>query len=135
VITEPGKPAVREVEKEPDSSIPLPSRQLPPPRGGKRGPMITLTLLDGTQVTLPARRPPLSRPTGEPSPGGADGALTAGDLVEALRVVAQGQDATEVLGGEVQWEAIMGALLSLLLKKHLVADWEFVEEYERFRKE
>jgi hypothetical protein len=33
----------------------------------------------------------------------------------------------------VRWEAVVGAMLSLLVKKHLVADWEFVEEYERFK--
>jgi len=123
-------------ENPPDSSGPLPSRQLPAPKGGKRPQMITMTLLDGTQVTLPVRR---SRASGagsaEPSPSEVEHALTARDLVEALRAVAHGNDATDVLGREVQWEAIVGALLSTLLKKHLVADWEFVEEYERFRRE
>ena len=136
VITEPGKPEVAMEEEPPDSSVPLPSRQLPPPKGGKSPQMITLTLLDGTQVTLPARRG-RSRQSNESEPSPSSGvghALTARDLVEALRAVAHGNDATDVLGREVEWEAIMGALLSMLLKKHLVADWEFVEEYERFRK-
>jgi hypothetical protein len=35
------------------------------------------------------------------------------------------------LGDNVHWEALFAALLSLLLKKHLIADWEFVEEYKK----
>jgi type IV pilus assembly protein PilB len=138
VITEPGRPApLRADESQPDSSVPLPSRQLPHPTGGKRPQMITLTLLDGTRVTLPARRSRASEVDAfeQPPSGSVEHALTAGDLVEALRAVAHGNDVVPVLGREVQWEAIMGALLSMLLKKHLVADWEFVEEYEQFRKD
>ena len=33
----------------------------------------------------------------------------------------------------MQWERLFAALLSVLLKKHLIADWEFVEEYRRNR--
>ena len=58
-------------------------------------------------------------------------ALTARDLIAALRAVSHGADATEILGNDVQWEALFSALLSLLLKKHLIADWEFVEEYKK----
>lgn len=143
VITEPGRPApVLHDEPAPDSGVPIPSRQVPPPKKGKQGRMITLTLLDGTQVTLPARR--RAAPDAEPTdvhkaapsaPAAAPGhALTARDLVEALCAVSHGTDASDVLGEDVKWEAIVGALLATLLKKHLVADWEFVEELERFRK-
>jgi hypothetical protein len=38
-------------------------------------------------------------------------------------------DASRVLGENVRWERLFAALLAVLLKKHLVADWEFVEEY------
>ena len=62
--------------------------------------------------------------------GGTD--LTARDLVSALRAVSHGADATEVLGDNVRWEAMFAALLSLLLKKHHIADWEFVEEYKKY---
>jgi len=53
--------------------------------------------------------------------------LTARDLVSALRAVAHGADASEVLGN-TDWQAMFEALLSLLLKKNLIADWEYVEE-------
>ena len=49
----------------------------------------------------------------------------------ALRPVSQGTDATEILGDEVKWEALFAALLSLLLKKQLIADWEFVDELKK----
>jgi hypothetical protein len=45
--------------------------------------------------------------------------------------VSHGADATEILGDKVRWEPLFAALLELLLKKHLIADWEFVEEYRR----
>ena len=87
--------------------------------------MVTLTLLDGTQITLPAskgkKRGDSAGPTG----------LTARDLVEALRAQGDGADASEVLGEEVNWERMFAALLSLLLKKHLIHDWEFVRELKR----
>ncbi|MGH7295122.1 MAG: hypothetical protein ACRELB_09325, partial [Polyangiaceae bacterium] len=57
--------------------------------------------------------------------------LTARDLVSALRAVAHGADASEILGTEPRWEAIFSALLSILLRKGLIADWEFVEEFRK----
>ena len=75
-----------------------------------------------------ARRPPPRRERLEPpSAGGLSDQLTARDLVSALRAVAHGADASEILG-ETDWQAMFAALLSLLLKKNLIADWEFVEE-------
>ncbi len=121
----------------PDSGPQIEAREITmpaPKRGGAR--MVTLTLLDGTKVNLPARnaapergaaRLPLSLP-----PDQSDGAeLTARDLIAALRAVSHGADATEILGNDVHWQALFSALLSLLLKKHLIADWEFVEEYKK----
>jgi hypothetical protein len=95
--------------------------------------MISLTLLDGTNITLPARGKS-SRTSDAPAPPseGEESSLTARDLVAALRAVSHGADATEVLGADVRWEAMFAALLSLLLKKHLIADWEFVEELKKF---
>ena len=57
--------------------------------------------------------------------------LTARDLVLALRVVANGADASEVLGNNLRWEALFSALLSLMLKKHIIADWEFIDELKK----
>jgi hypothetical protein len=139
-----------------------PAENIPRPRG--RTPrMVSLTLLDGTTITLPARRRPRARPaegesapppstpppssqpassqpaSSQPASAGASEppgpeavqGLTARDLVLALRVVAHGADASEVLGANVSWESLFAALLSLMLKKHLIADWEFVDELKK----
>lgn len=98
-----------------DSAMPTPEKQQ---AGAPR--MITLTLLDGTQVKLPAS--PKAQNLSAP------GELTARDLVEALRAAADGADVSEVLGENANWQRMFAALLSLMLKKHLVLDWEFVRE-------
>ena len=117
---------------------------IPRPRG--RAPrMVALTLLDGTTIPLPAKRRPRPEPAPDaeesrppavrldpPGPDDAHG-LTARDLVVALRAVAQGADASEVLGSNERWEAMFAALLSLMLKKRLIADWEFVEELKKLK--
>ena len=84
--------------------------------------MLSLTLLDGTQIKLPAQ-----------GKGGADPkqALTARDFVSALRATAHGADASEILGDKVSWEPVVAAILSILLRKGLIADWEFVEELRK----
>jgi hypothetical protein len=114
------------------------------PEGDARAPkrmrprMISLTLLDGTSVSIPApgaKQP--SRPDAT-SKGAAPAAepivsdqLTARDLVSALRAVSHGVDASEILGAEPRWEALFSALLSILLRKGLIADWEFIEEFRK----
>jgi type IV pilus assembly protein PilB len=112
------------------SEIPLPRRK------GSGARMVTLTLLDGTKVSLPAKPTPAaprlpSDPPLSETPGAAGETLTARDLSAALRALAHGADAREILGENVRWEALFSALLSLLLKKHIIADWEFVEEYKK----
>ncbi len=114
-----------------DSSPEISAREVsmpaPPKRKTKR--MVTLTLLDGTQINLPAKAP-LPKDSDKP-PHATGTELTARDLVAALRAVSHGADASEILGDEVQWQALFAALLSLLMKKHLIADWEFVDEYRK----
>jgi len=129
------------ISEPPDSGPQIEAREISMPaprRGGGR--MVTLTLLDGTKVNLPARegaaqgRAPKAVSSAPPAraPASAEGNdLTARDLIAALRAVSHGADATEILGNDVHWEALFSALLSLLLKKHLIADWEFVEEYKK----
>lgn len=120
---------------------------IPEPRG--RAPrMIALTLLDGTTITLPAPRKKkerlatLAQPAGRVEPpddempitmAGDDprAGLTARDLVAALRAVCHGADPNEILGPSLRWEAVVAAMLSVLLKKGLVADWEFVDELRK----
>jgi type IV pilus assembly protein PilB len=124
-------------EPPPDSSPTIEAREISMPaparRPGRR--MVTLTLLDGTKVNLPAKssRPPKEksdRPQGR-DPDETGGALTARDLVAALRAVSHGADASEILGDPPRWEPLFAALLEVLLKKQLIADWEFVEEFRK----
>lgn len=122
----------------PDSAPQIEAHEIPLPPRGKGPRMVTLTLLDGTRVNLPAKsalakreRPVSAPPAGAETEALGGEGLTARDLVAALRAVSHGADASEILGENVRWEALFSALLSLLLKKHLIADWEFVEEYKK----
>lgn len=129
-------PSVRPAEPPRDDDAPqIEAHEIPLPRRGKTPRMVTLTLLDGTKVNLPAKTPSKPRLPSDPpvseAPGAAGEALTARDLASALRALAHGADASEILGENVRWEAMFSALLSLLLKKHVIADWEFVEEYKK----
>lgn len=104
----------------------------PRPRKKRTAPsrprMLTLTLLDGTKVALPT---PSSPPEQEEPPAAHN--LTSRDLVQALLLHAEGKDVSAVLQ-DAKWETLFAALLSLLLKKGLVADWEFVEEWMKLRR-
>ena len=115
--------ALADEEEAPNSSrtaqVPAPRHSEPPQK------MVTVTLLDGTQIRLPAKR------RGSSGQAAAAGKLTARDLIAALRVRGHGGDASEVLGENVNWELMFSSLLSLLLKKHLIHDWEFVDELNR----
>jgi hypothetical protein len=92
--------------------------------------MVALTLLDGTTLQLPARADGRSDAV-PPSMSGVAESLTARDLISALRAVSHGADASEILGSQPQWEPVIAALLSVLLKKGIIADWEFIEEYRK----
>jgi type IV pilus assembly protein PilB len=94
----------------------------------KKPRMITLTLLDGTTVRLPAPTSKKAAPV-EDVPD-ESGSLTAYDLVAALAGRAQGADVSDVLPDD-RWEPLFAALLSVLLRKGLIADWEFVEEWRK----
>ena len=87
--------------------------------------MVALTLLDGTTINLPSRKSSAGS-----SPAHGEG-LTARDLISALRAVSHGADASEILGEDAKWQSMFAALLSLMLRKGLIADWEFVEEYRK----
>lgn len=98
--------------------------------------MISLTLLDGTTMQIPAQRRRLHATSEEPA--SADPAavndqgdrLTTHDLVAALRAVAHGADPGETLG-DTRWESVVAALLTLLMKKQLITDWEFAETLQK----
>jgi type IV pilus assembly protein PilB len=127
-----GPPAPASVAAEPvtepdtESSPRIEAREvsMPAPRRGSVPRMITVTLLDGTQVNLPAKQR-----SERPSPD--DEQLTAGDLVAALRAAAHGAETDGILGDNARWEKLFAALLTVLMKKHLLADWEFIEELKR----
>jgi type IV pilus assembly protein PilB len=106
-------------------------REVTAPPKRHRARMISLTLLDGTTIAVPA---PGSKPKVDPDQAREEAVsdqLTARDLVSALRAVAHGADASEILGTEPRWEAMFSALLSILLRKGLIADWEFLEEFRK----
>jgi type IV pilus assembly protein PilB len=98
-----------------------------------RAKMISLTLLDGTTISIPSGGRKSRPDTEAPAPPREElnDQFTARDLVSALRAVAHGADASEILGGEPHWEAMFSALLSILLRKGIIADWEFVEEFRK----
>lgn len=102
-----------------------------PPRKPRKA--IALTFLDGTTINLPAAKKKPSKPDAEDAAKSEETSdqLTARDLISALRAVAHGVDASEILGETPKWEAMFAAVLSLLLKKGVIADWEFVEEYRK----
>ncbi len=107
--------------------------ELPVRKG--RTKMVSVTLLDGTTIKLPAKPRRGREEERQERAAGPQllGDMTARDLIAALHAVAQGADAAEVFGERVPIEAICATILSLLLRKGLVADWEFVEEIKRRR--
>ncbi len=117
-------------DESPPESGPVEPRAIRSPRGhAANAPrMVQITMLDGTVINLPAADT-LKRRGHESRAPSQD--LTARDLVEALRAQSVGADASEVLGEGVSWESMFAALLSVLLKKHLISDWEFVRELRR----
>jgi len=115
----------------PDAWPEVEARTMEVPERKGRPRMVALTLLDGTTIQLPAkprrRREADSDPESVPGPHFLAN-MTTRDLIKALGAVAEGADAREVFGEKVPIEAICAAILSILLRKGLVADWEFVEE-------
>jgi type IV pilus assembly protein PilB len=105
--------------------------ELPRRKGSPR--MVALTLLDGTTIQLPAKPRRRRDEADADSPASPKflANMTARDLIKALGAVAEGGDAREVFGERVPIEAICATLLSLLLRKGVIADWEFVEELKK----
>ncbi len=104
----------------------------PPPSAAaeKAAPrFVTLTLLDGTTVRLPS---PTGKKATEDTPSRAEN-LTASDLVNALLARGQGAEVDDILGEDANWELLFATLLQLLIRKGLVADWEFVEAWKKAR--
>jgi len=121
----PAKPAKQQAKPARKVEPPVTQPSQPPPAktGGSR--FRTLTLLDGTQVRLPAAPEKKEEATEEQG-------LTARDLLAALAARAAGKDVSDVLE-DGAWEPLFAALLSILMRKGLVADWEFVDEWKKHR--
>lgn len=110
-------------EEAEEAFAPVAPSMPPPARSGPATSFRTLTLLDGTVVRLPGG-PKKKRET---SPGRR---LTTRDLIHALRARAAGEDVSDVLPDDA-WEPLFATLLSVLLRKGLIADWEFVDEWKK----
>ena len=128
-----------EARSEPPQVIQTGEKEVVVPKRG-RPRMIALTLLDGTTINIPGppkkksrSRPQIEsdRPEEPEGPGPMSDQLTARDLVSAMRAVAHGADASDILGSQPRWEAMFSALLSILLRKGVIADWEFIEEFRK----
>ncbi len=107
-----------------------------PRRRASRPRMVALTFLDGTTIQLPGLGDTPTPNAVAPAPAEAPvpDTMTARDVIAALRAVAQGGEATQALGGKPQWEIIVAALLAAMLKKGVIADWEFVEELRKLQR-
>jgi type IV pilus assembly protein PilB len=120
---EPKKPVEAPAAKV-EPPVTKPSQPPPAKTGGPR--FLTLTLLDGTQVRLPASGEAKKAEPEAPAERG----LTTRDLIAALEASAAGEDVSDVLPSGA-WEPLFAALLSVLMRKGLMADWEFVDEWNR----
>jgi len=109
----------------PDAAPELEAREIVPKPRRSGVPMIALTLLDGSTIHLPAKKR---------AEAPASDAFTAGDVIRALLAMSQGGEAKQVLGQELRWESVLAATLAVLLRKGLIADWEFVDEYRKVLK-
>lgn len=115
----------------PDAAPEIEATEVEIPRRLPRG-MIAMTMLDGTKIQLPAQRGGISSDdSSRPTEAVAGVEMTARDLVRALRAVAHGKNPTELAHDLPKIEEVMAALLSLLMRKGLVADWEFISELKK----
>jgi type IV pilus assembly protein PilB len=127
------EPAATEPEPARDSTPAITPSQPPPARPPAKR-FMTLTLLDGTQVRLPSQPKKAAAVTeAPPEEPRAERGLTTRDLIHALTARAAGEDVSNVLADD-DWESLFAALLSILMRKGLVADWEFVDEWKKHRK-
>lgn len=123
-LAEASERALAEAESdEPHESAEAPKAE--PRRRPRQASARALTLLDGTKI-------PLADPKPQAAVDAEEG-LTSRDLVQALLRRAEGKDVGDILDG-AQWETLFATLLSLMLKKGLIADWEFVEQWNKVRK-
>jgi hypothetical protein len=130
-----------------------------PMTGAER--LMSLTLLDGTRLALPVRRlkkdgeevetarrprsapPPMdatpeprssrpptrvSQPPAEIKP---EVTYTVRDLIAALRASAHGVDAADLLGHEPKWQAILSALVAVMVRHGVIDEQELIDEINK----
>lgn len=115
----------------PESAPELETHEIAIPRPRPAGRMVTLTLLDGTQVNVPVRKRGATPFNGAPEPNGTNDAQSSQDLVAVVRAVAQGADVSKAVGPDVQWEELFALLLRVLVKKNLISEAELVAELDK----
>jgi hypothetical protein len=114
-----------------DDSPVLEVREVELPKNPKRKVQFNLTLLDGTTIRMPTGRKKRSEVEEPARDASGEPEVTAAELLAALRAAAHGADAAEVLGTNLRWEKMMAAVLSLLIRKHLILDRELMEELRK----
>ena len=115
----------------PDSGPQIETREItiPVKRAAQR--LVTLTLLDGTQVKVPARQ------RGDVAGAGAAEnepvrTVELDALLSQLRSSAQAARAQKSAGDTApDWQSLFTALLSLLLKKRLISAKEFADQLKK----
>lgn len=115
----------------PDAEPEIEAKEVEIPRRAPRS-MVAVTMLDGTKLHMPGARVEHDEDPAHTSPN--KGEMTARDLVRALRAVAHGKDPAELPHEMPKWEELYAALLSILMRKGLVADWEFIDELKKVRR-
>lgn len=124
----PSDPEPVEAAPEPAEPEPEPSPIVKPSTEPSSRPnfgFLTLTLLDGTEVRLPSRG-------GQKQVAKVERGLTTRDIIHALLAKRAGEDVSEVLADDAV-EGLLATLLSVLMRKGLLADWEFIDEWKKHR--
>jgi hypothetical protein len=128
----PSQPEEERESAPPDSGPHIETREISiPVKRAAAQRLVTLTLLDGTQVKVPARQ----RGDVAAAVSGENEAERSGELKEILtrlRAAAQTARAQQAAGeASPDWQSLFTALLSLLLKKRLINAQEFVRELKK----
>lgn len=153
---EPNAPTPEESEPANAEPVAEEATDAAAPRRMKLSPLMALTLLDGTTLTMPTRgqqkrgRPEsLAKAYREPKPGeeqapedaaetpsaqdaaSKSSTLVGREIVAALHAIASGADAVETLGSRARWDSIVAASLLVLVRNGMVTHEELAEELKK----
>jgi type IV pilus assembly protein PilB len=114
----------------PDSGPQIEAREITiPAKRAAAQRLVTLTLLDGTQVKVPARQRGDAAAAAESEP---ERTAELKELLTQLRSAAHAARAQQAPGDAASdWQSLFTALLSLLLKKRLIDAKEFMRELKK----